>query len=86
MKKFFFFILLLPSLALALVAGPHKIMGKVRSFDEKTVTLDSEKFEYVVPKELTDAKKLKIGNEIEVLLSEDQISKVKITKKTTKSH
>jgi hypothetical protein len=82
--KVAFLILVIPCLTFALVAGPHRIIGKVRSLEEKTVTIDSDQYEYILPRDLGDKKKLKVGSEIEVLLSEDQISKVKATKKTTR--
>lgn len=67
--------------AFALVAGPAKIVGAIKSFDTKVVIVENEDHRYEVPKDFVAEKNLKVGNEIEITLSQEQTDKVKIEKK-----
>ena len=81
MKQFFLVSIFLISLnAFALIVGPTTLTGKVKSFDEKTVTIISSEESMVIPRELVPADLIKANQEIEVNLSEDQFSKVKMEK------
>jgi hypothetical protein len=76
-----FCILLSFTTSFALIAGPAKVIGIVRSYDDKSVSIDGEEAKYEVPKEFIAEKNLKAGAKIEVMLSQEQIEKVKIEKK-----
>lgn len=69
------------STAFALVAGPSKLVGKVKSFGPNVVTIDNEKATYKVPRQFITEKNLKVGSKIEVLLNNEQLGKIKVTKK-----
>ena len=75
---------LFPVLAGALVAGPVKLSGKVLSFDDSQLTLESKDEKIEIPKEFVAEKKLKVGQQMDVLVSVDQFSKVKVIKKAKK--
>lgn len=85
MKQFFVISIILISLnAFALIVGPTTIEGKVKSFDEKTVTVISSEDSMIIPREFVPSDLIKANQEIEVHLSEDQFSKVKIEKNNSK--
>ena len=69
--------------AFALVAGPAKVVGTVKSFDDKAVIVENEESKYEIPKDFVAEKNLKAGNKIEITLSQEQVDKVKIEKKKT---
>jgi hypothetical protein len=81
MKKILILLILSISLqAYTLVAGPSKIEGKIKSFDTKTLIIESEDFTFEIPREFVGQKNLKSGEKIEILFSLDQADKVKILK------
>lgn len=67
--------------AFALVAGPAKVVGTIKSFDDKSVLVENEESKYEIPKDFVAEKNLKAGNKIEITLSQEQVDKVKIEKK-----
>jgi hypothetical protein len=67
--------------AAALVAGPARVIGTLKSFDTKKVVIESEEYRYEVPAEFVDTKNLKSGSKVEILLSLEQSDKVKAEKK-----
>lgn len=75
------FSLFISASAFALVAGPSNIQGTVKSFDTKTVVVETEDSHYEIPRNLVGQKTLKAGEKIEVLLSIDQTKQVKVVKK-----
>lgn len=77
----FIFSLLVSGAAFALVAGPSNIQGTVKSFDTKTVVVETEDSQYEIPRNLVGQKTLKAGEKIEVLLSIDQTNQIKVVKK-----
>ncbi len=84
MKKIIIlFSLLFWANAFALVAGPSRIQGTIKSFDERTVLVESDDAKFEIPRDLVAEKLLKVGGKIEVLLSIDQTKKVKVIKKRT---
>jgi len=81
MKQFFIVSIFLISLnAFALIVGPTTIQGKIKSFDEKIVTVVTEEDSIKIPREYIPSDLIKANQEIELSLSEDQFSKVKIEK------
>jgi hypothetical protein len=84
MKKTISLLVLLFSInVFALIAGPAKIVGTVKSFDDHTVTVASDKVSFQVPREFVGQKNLKTGEKIEILLSLEQAEKVKTEKLKT---
>lgn len=69
--------------AFALVAGPAKVVGVVKSFDDKSVLVENDEIKYEIPKSFVAEKNLKAGNKIEITLSQEQADKIKIEKKKT---
>ena len=67
--------------AFALIAGPAKVIGTVKSFDEKYVLVENEESKYKIPKDYVAGKNLRAGNKIEITLSQEQVDKIKIEKK-----
>jgi len=67
----------------ALVAGPSKLEGTIKSFDENSVVVENKDNKYKIPKEFVAQKNLKAGAKIEILLSQEQIDKIRIEKKKT---
>jgi hypothetical protein len=82
MKKLVFIIgLAFTATAFALVAGPMTIVGKTKSFDGKTVVVETEQDLITIPRNLVAQKKLATGDKIEVLLSPDEIKQLKFEPK-----
>lgn len=79
-----FLILLIFSFSIhanALIFGPTQIIGKVRSFDEKNVLVDSKEVLFTVPRDLIPHKDIKPGQELKLNLSDEQMLTVKSEKK-----
>jgi hypothetical protein len=72
-----------PPSAFALVAGPAKVVGTVKSFDDKAVIVENEESNFEIPKAFVAEKNLKSGNKIEITLSQEQVDKVKVEKRKT---
>ena len=66
--------------ASALIAGPARVTGKIKSFDDKLVTVEGESATFQVPREYVAEKNMSAGQKIEILLSLDQAAKVKVEK------
>lgn len=64
----------------ALIAGPTIVEGKVKSFDNKIVVVESSEASFEVPRDFVAQKNFKPGEKIEILLSLEQSEKVKIQK------
>lgn len=65
--------------AFAMVAGPASITGVVKSFDEKSVTIEGEKSIFEIPKSFISDRDLKTNKKVEVLFSLEQLSQIKTT-------
>lgn len=74
-------LLLVPTSVLALIAGPSKIVGTIGSFDKKKVVVENAENKYEIPRDYISDKEIKPNNKVEILLSQEQIEKIKIQKK-----
>ena len=70
--------------ARALELGPYEISGKVKSFNDKTVTLENKQAVIEIPREFVAVKNFKSGDELNLALSPDQASKIKSRFKSPK--
>jgi hypothetical protein len=81
LNKIIFSLLFSYSAAFALVAGPFKIVGTIKSFDQKTVKVEGDEATYEIPRDYFNDKDIKPDNKVEVLLSQEQVEKIKTQKK-----
>jgi hypothetical protein len=77
-------LLLSCSTTFALIAGPARITGTIKSFDDKVVVVENDKSKYEIPKNFVNEKDLKADKKVEILLSQEQSDQVKIQKKKSK--
>lgn len=81
MKKLIFLATVCFSIhSFALIAGPTKVEGKIKSFDNKIVVVEASEASFEVPRDFVAQKNLKAGEKIEILLSLEQSEKVKVQK------
>jgi hypothetical protein len=66
--------------AQANVMGPYFISGAIKSFDDKTVVMESQTFRYEIPREYVQQHPLKILQKLELALDRDQFKHIKLRK------